>query len=136
MIPYKLTFGPKPKSHRKTIVDLIENYLSSLIRNGQIFDEYSLAVQKGNLCVYLSALGPQAKARKYHSSYGLKLLDEIIDFFGKAPDWQLLDDEALRRDTTWTKAPFLFLFTHFLDSESPLCRGDNGRPIPVYRLKK
>jgi predicted nucleic acid-binding Zn ribbon protein len=46
----------------------------------------------------------------------------------------VVDDEAPQRDTTWSNAPFLYLSTHMNDWESPLCRGDNGKPIPLYRL--
>lgn len=134
MVLYKLTFGPVLEADRESAVEVAENYISVLYHNGQACGEYVHLIQKGRLCAYLNVPGIYAKSRKFHCQYGLASLAKVVSYFGSTPQWELLEDDAPKRDVTWAKAPFLYLFTHFLDWESPLCRGDNGKPIPLYRL--
>jgi len=134
MFLYRLTFGTFPTAEREAAVDVVENYISVLLNNGQAVGEYVHLLQNGKLCAYLNVSGIYARSRKFHCRYGRARLKEVIDYFGSPPEWELLDDETRKRDRTWANAPFLYLFTYMGDWESPLCRGDNGKPIPLYRL--
>ena len=135
MIFFKLNFGSISDKNPDEAENVAQTYLASLCHDGQIYKEYFLFPQNGCLCAYMKALGSQALSMKYHSERGAEDLKKVIAFFGKAPEKNQMSDNARKRDVTWKNAPFLYLFTHAFDDESPLCRGDNGRPVPVYRLK-
>jgi predicted nucleic acid-binding Zn ribbon protein len=132
MILYKLTFGAVTKATRDDAVSVAEDYVSVLCHNGQACGEYFLVYNNGKLCIYLHVAGIHAHSRKYHSKHGVDRLSKVIAHFGAAPQWELAEDDVPKRDTTWAKAPFLYLFAD--DWESPLRRGDSGKPIPLYRL--
>jgi predicted nucleic acid-binding Zn ribbon protein len=134
MILHKATFGPVPKTKRSEAEDAVEGYISTLFNNGQTCGEYFLVVQDGKLCAYVHLQGIRALSRKYCSKYTFHHLDRVVAHFGGTPEWELIDDEAPKRDTTWSNAPFLYLYTDQWDWDSPLRRGDNGKPVPIYRL--
>lgn len=133
MIAYKVIFGSIQQKNQQEAQDLVEDYVSALFHNGQACGEYFLVTHKGKLCVYLNVQGIQANMNEYHCKYGIARLEHLITFFGCEPQWELIDDVP-QQETTWKKSPFLYLFTHFNDWESPLCRGDNGEPIPIYLI--
>lgn len=134
MILHKLTFGKTTPVTATEAEEVAEEYLCMLAHSGQADRRYVLVSQNEHLCVYIEIAGVQAHRLKFHSKYGRESLKKVTAWFGQEPVWERLDDAGPWRDTTWTNAPFLFLFTHFLDHESPLCRGDTGKPIPLYRL--
>ncbi len=134
MILYKLIFGDVKKHNSDKSEDLIHNYISALYHNGQANGEYFIVVQKGKLCAYINMQGIQANLSIFHCKYGIERLKNIKEHFGMNPTWNLIDDDAPKKDITWKNSPFLYLFTHMNDNESALCRGDNGKPIPIYLL--
>jgi predicted nucleic acid-binding Zn ribbon protein len=134
MILHKLVFGQVDKKNKRDAEDVAESYIGVLLHNGQACGEYFTVVREGNLIAYVMLQGIHARSLEFHSKYGTENLNKVTDFFGKPPEWKLLNDDAPMRDRTWAKAPFLYLFTHMNDWESPLRRGDNGKPIPLYRL--
>lgn len=134
MILYKVIFGAVPPRNHEDAVDAMESYLSVMFHNGQAVGEYFHVVQDGRLCAYVHLAGVNALSARFQSSYHADRMAKLMTVFGQAPQWTVIDDDAPKRDTTWTKAPFLYLFTHFDTWQSPLCRGDNGKPIPLYRV--
>jgi len=134
MILNKVIFGPVPRGKRQEAEDAVESYISVLLHNGQASGEFFHTIQDGELSAYVLLAGSHALSRKYDSSYTPNRLGKIMGVFNQKPRWTVVDDEAPKRDTTWTKAPLLYLATDYCDWESPLCRGDNGKRIPLYRL--
>jgi predicted nucleic acid-binding Zn ribbon protein len=134
MILYEVTFGKVAAKDRQEAEDLVDWYLSCLVKNGQACEDYFLILRSSKLCAYVALRGTKAHLPKYHCEYGRGYLKRVKAFFGTAPRWKLIDDDAPHRDTLWTGASFLYLATHMLDYESPLWRGDNGKPIPFYRV--
>lgn len=134
MILYRLDFGPVQEADRHDAEDVLHNYLASLCHNGQACGDYFLGVHNGIFSAHVNMSGIRADSPKHHSKWGIEALRKVISHFGAPPQWVCLDDDKPSRDTTWANAPSLYLFTHLFDWESPLCRGDNGRPIPLYRI--
>lgn len=134
MILYKLIFGAVPAGKRADAEDAAENYINVLRRNGQACGDYFHVMQRGKLCAYVHLAGIRALSHRYRTPWETKELKKVRAIFQRSPSWVLSDDEVPMRDTTWTNAPFLYLFTTMFESESPLCRGDDGRRIPLYRL--
>lgn len=134
MILANVIFGRCHKQTKEQLDDIAECYLASLFRTGQICGEYFLTWTKGRLNAHLLLAGPGAFELRYHSDHGKKRLDEVVQAFGNKPTWKILDDDARKRPPSWKGAPFLYLFTHALDRESPVCRGDGRAPVPVFFL--
>jgi predicted nucleic acid-binding Zn ribbon protein len=134
MILYEVTFGPVDRKNRQEAEDVVQSYIAGLLHNGQAYGQYFLISRNGFLTGYINLADVQAKSLSYHSEWGRKDFKKVKAFFEKAPQWKLLDDAAPKRQATYKDAPFLYLFTHMFDYESPLCRGDNGKLIPYYRL--
>jgi predicted nucleic acid-binding Zn ribbon protein len=114
MILYEVAFGRVDRKNRGEAEDIVESYIAAMLHNGQASGQYYVITRNGIL-----------------TKNDFK---KVTVFFGKAPKWKLLDDGVSRQETTAKNAPFLYLFTHLFDFESPLCRADNGKPIPFYRL--
>ncbi|WP_043972498.1 MULTISPECIES: DUF2310 family Zn-ribbon-containing protein [Acinetobacter] len=134
MIAYKVIFGPITKTNREQAEWLVEDYLSVLLHNGQVCGEYYLIVHNGLLCTYINLQGLDANLKQYHDSYGIERLERIIGLFGCEPLWERIDDDVPEKNTHWQNTTFLYLFTHMDDWQSPICRGDNGHPIPIFLL--
>ena len=134
MILAHVTFGPRGRNEPGPLKDAAEAYLASLLRSGQICGEYYVAWTKGRLNARVMLAGRGAFQLRYHSPFGKQTLEKIVSLFGAKPAWRMLDDSAGQRPPTWKGAPYLCLFTHALDSDSPVCRGDGGTPIPTFLL--
>jgi len=134
MILYKVIFGNVGKHKREEAENLVQYYISALLHNGQACGEYFTVLQKGNICAYVNLQGKDANSPQYHCIYGNKWLEKIEDIFGNKPIWKVIDDEIPQTIEDWDQAPFMYLFTRMNDWESPICRGDNGNPVPLYLL--
>ena len=131
---YQITFGPYNKKTYVETGELILDYLAALTRNGQIDKTYDVVPWQGQSVAYVNALGHKAESRRFHSIWGKEYLKQVCEFFRQKPVWTCNEDFPLKRNATWKDAPFLYLFTHLFDQESPVCRGDNGMVIPVFTL--
>ncbi|MGV3772714.1 MAG: DUF2310 family Zn-ribbon-containing protein [Verrucomicrobiales bacterium] len=107
---------------------------ASSYHHSQICGEYFVTSTKGILNAHVLLAGPNAHKRRYHSSWAKNDLEKVIEAFGRAPTWTMLDDQANKRTVTWKAAPFLYLFTHAFTHGSPVCRGDGKGAIPIYKL--
>ena len=134
MILAKVEFGRSGSKEEVDLEDLIESYLSLLFHNGQLCGEYFVTWTNRVLNAHVLLAGPTAYHLRYHSDYSKQALVKVRKAFGKDPAWTLLDDDARNRSPSWRAAPFLYLFTHAFDWAPPVCRGDNGAPIPSYLL--
>jgi len=134
MIFYQISFGPYRKDKYDEAVELIDEYLSAIIRNGQIDQHYNVVPWQGQIVAYINALGLRADRSRFYSEYGRKCLKKIHQYFGQMPIWTRNEDFPPKKLATWKNASFLYLFTHLFDHESSLCLGDDGCPLPYFRL--
>ncbi len=134
MILANVIFGRSRGRAKGTLEDVAESYISALLHSGQLCGEYFVTWTKGLLNAHVLLSGPNAFAVRYHSVYGKRELENVVEAFGRKPAWRMLDDEAGRRSTPWKRSPFFYLFTHAFDWASPVCRGDGKGPVPVFTL--
>jgi predicted nucleic acid-binding Zn ribbon protein len=134
MILAKLTFGRRRQALPEELEDIAEWYIASLFHSGQICGEYFVTWTKSILSAYVMLAGRGACALRYHSPNGREHLKKVEEAFGQKPQWKMLDDEARKPPPTWKGVPFLYLFTHAFDRTSPVCRGDDRGPVPVFLL--
>lgn len=124
-----IQFGKKRNRSKAFYEDLIEDYLGSLFRNGQLCGEYFYTWTDKILNAHVTVSHPAAFELKYHSDWGIKKLNAIIQAFGHELKWILLDDDIPKKMPDYKNSPFLYLCTSAYNSESAIRRGDNGKPI-------
>lgn len=134
MILAEARFGSRGKHEKDELEDLVQSYLASMLRNGQLCGKYFFAWIKGVLTAHIVLAGPSAHLRRHHSRWGKEDLRKVVETFGREPCWVMLDDETPKRSPSWKSAPFLYLHANMLDWAPPVRRGDNGEPIPSYLL--
>jgi predicted nucleic acid-binding Zn ribbon protein len=134
MILANITSGSTRGSTKEQLEDVVECYLASLFKGGQICGERLLAWQKGMLIAHVLLAAPKAMDLKYHTAWGKQNLAKVVESFGREPAWKILDDDAERISLKWKGSTFLYLFTTWVDWCSPLCRGDGKRPLPFFAL--
>jgi len=136
MFLVQITFGSDggDRSHRDSLRDVAEDYLSALSWNGQVCGEYLLTWSDAQLIGYTRVPRPDSFAKRFHSQWGASALDKLTEAFGRNPEWRILDDDVPKRFPAWRSSSSFYLFTHAFDDASPVCCGDSGEPIPVYLL--
>jgi predicted nucleic acid-binding Zn ribbon protein len=132
MILANVIFGPNRHAPKDELEDAAERYLGSLYHTGQLCGEHFLAWTKGILNAHVILAGRDATKPRFHSRVGKRELRNVVNTFGRQPQWKMIDDEARRTPSTWKRSPFLYLFTHAFDWSSPICRGDAEDPVPLY----
>ena len=134
MVFYQICFGQYCKNKYAEAENLIQGYLATILRNGQINRNYSIMSWNGEVVAYINAYGYDANCLKSHCHFGKEKLRQLKAFFGQPPVWRHNEDFPVKRKTNWKDAPFLYLATDLFDSCSPLTRGDDGMIIPLYRV--
>lgn len=129
-----IQFGKKWHKSKEFYEDLIQSYLASLLHNGQLCGEYFFTWTDKILNAHATLSHPAAFELSYHSDWGKKNLNEIIQAFGNEPTWILLDDDIPKKLPDYKNSPFLYLFTSAFRWESSIRRGDNGKPISPIML--
>lgn len=129
-----IQFGKKRYKSKEFYEDLICEYLTCLFHNGQLCGEYFYTWTDKILNAHLTLSHPAAFESKYHSDWGMKKLNEVIQAFGHEPKWILLDDDIPKKMPNYKNSPFLYLFTSAFRWESSIRRSDNGKPISPIML--
>jgi len=93
-----------------------------------------MAWARGTLAATLYVARPGAYAEAHHSQWAINGLKEVSQAFGRAPQWEVIDDDVPKRFRSWKRSTTLFLFTHAFGRMSPIRCGDTGKPIPSYLL--
>lgn len=137
MIAATMTFVLKPSLQvdidRDKARDSVIMYLGSLNKNGHIFGEEVLvwsAPDTMQATAYVT--DTDALDDALLPPWVLKYRDEMLAFF--EPPSHLITSWPWTPRERAERAPSFYLFTHFLDRTSPLCAGDDGWPVPLYRL--
>ena len=134
MIFHQIEFGAYQKGKFDEAYDLVDSYLSSLIRDGQIFYDTKIVPWQNKVYAYVDTAGPQAFLRKYHSAAGREKLGEVKNYFNREPTGIVHEDSPPIREVSWKKASSLFLCTNHIEKASPISLGDREATVPIYLL--
>ncbi len=134
MFVANIRFGAKQKKSKEFYEELVVDYIDSMYCNGQLCGDYFYVWTDKILNAYVNLTHPKAFELKYHTENNSKRLKTITQFFGKEPDWILIDDEIPSKSTNYKNVPFLFLHTNSFRPEPSIKRGDNGRAISPILL--
>jgi hypothetical protein len=77
------------RRHRESLQNIAENYLSSLLWNGQVCGDYWLAWSNGKLIGYTRVPRPDSFAKRYHSEWSVSALNKLVEAFGRDPKWEI-----------------------------------------------
>lgn len=134
MIYCLIKFNSQIKKNKSKFEDLIETYLSTLLHNGQIYDDYSLTWIDGVLCAHTFLARPGSLKKRYTSKWGLDNLAKIESQFKVNLEWKIIDDDIKKKYCHWKSAKFLYLQPHAFNVCSPIFRGNDGCSIPPYLI--
>lgn len=138
MLIAKVTIPAKQNNSfdQKKILEIANEYLSSLILNGQIWGDFQLGKSNGILEGYVTLPEKDAIDLKYTSSYGKSLHDKLKKQCREDLKWSFLTDNEGITWENWKESNFLFLRTNFLDNSSPvnIPKTVNGVPVPLYLI--
>lgn len=110
----------------------VEGYLGAAHNNGQVLGQPIIGRVNGAVHAAFYVASRDALESKYNSTWGNTEWQKLDELATGPPTIAVLDDRDRR--TEWKNAGCLYLFTHMLDVTSPVCAGDDGTPIPLYRL--
>lgn len=113
--------------------DRAEDYLTALLKNGQLWGDFLLDSQPTSQGPGLiaSLKIPEPTALDFLSAAGQTALAQL-SAANQAPRIQIQGNpEPI---ANWTSARTLYLYTSLLDRTSPLCHGETGAALPLYRL--
>ena len=127
MFLVQITFGSDggDSQRRESLRNSAEDYLSSLLWNGQITRDYFLAWSNAQLVGYTRVGRPDSFAKRYHSQWGLSALSRLIEAFGREPEWRIIEDDVPTRFPSWRRSSSFYLHTHAFEDASPVCCGDS-----------
>lgn len=134
MILAKVIFGRAGKRDRYDFEMLAGWYIVSMLQNGQILGDYLHAWKDGILNAYAYLAAPDAVVSSSFSEWGRKWMQDVSEAFGKEPEWTILDDDVPKRTPRWQTALFLVLYADAFSFLPPVRRGEDGKPVPTYRL--
>lgn len=132
MIYCLIKFGSSFKEEKAEVV--VGDYVSSLLNNGQIIDNYYLTWMNAILYSHVFLSRPDSLKKEYHSEWGKMNLSKVTDYFRHKPEWTIKDDDIETEYVSWESADFLYLKTHAFENCSPIFRGNDGEPIPPYLI--
>jgi predicted nucleic acid-binding Zn ribbon protein len=113
--------------------DRVENYLTALLKNGQLWGDFLLDTRPTatGLALIASFKIPEIAALDFLSISGHQAL-AALTAANQLPKIQLQGNAE--PSPNWTSARSLYLYTSLVDRSSPLCNGQTGAPLPLYRL--
>lgn len=132
----ELRFGPlaDDPAMREEQVESVDDYMSLLIKNGQVLGESLVANCESEYRLFVELSRRNALTLEAHSSWGKEARETVVALLGAEPELILLDAEAGAEEAHWEGSSSLVLFTHFLDTNSPLVRGNDVKPVAVFTL--
>lgn len=138
MLACQYVFKPKVKSWsaRDRFEEYsVGDYLSNLIKNGQVYREPVLAWIDDALIVTCYIPRPDSLSLKYLSEWGRQSYAELLPQCAIEPHYTIIENRPLpKRYEKWQDAKTLYLFTHTFAHASPVDSGKTGQPVPLYLL--
>jgi predicted nucleic acid-binding Zn ribbon protein len=132
----ELYFGIIRPDDRAAVVFAIESLLSSWYRNGQILDsDYSILKVRRGYCTHAVLPTEDALSAEFHSEPAKAELGQLLQQGLGQPKITILGEDL--SGCTYAedaRAPFLILYTYWTTDITPVRRGDNFQPVPLFML--
>lgn len=129
-----VSFIPQVEHEEGELVRAAQDYLTALIKNGQIHDQLVTGWVDGIYSAYVHLAHRDAWKDDVASIHVRQASQVVALQFGIAPEWHVLDDETSLPVPQLSSAGFLYLMSHAFHSGSPVWHGQRGTCLPMSLL--
>jgi predicted nucleic acid-binding Zn ribbon protein len=110
-------------------IDLVEDFLAMLYKNGQILINYIVEKHYGFYIATVTTSDDDSLDEKYFNKYIEDILEKV-EF-----SYEIISDDAFSADSCHCKDhSFYVLGTYYGDDSSPVLCGDCGKEIPLMKI--
>ncbi|MEW5821820.1 MAG: DUF2310 family Zn-ribbon-containing protein [Cyanobacteriota bacterium] len=121
---------------KEAIIANINTLLSSLYQNGQIFEDYNVAIHKNEIRVMVCCPEEDSLNVVYQNNYVNKYRSELERNLNSDINFKIIGhDQEFKPSKCCKKTIFYILYTNMLTQVSPLRCGDCFTPLPLYKIK-
>ena len=137
MFACEYIFWPRRGVSRPDFIDELWSLAGELRRGGQTVNEDDVILKRSSIrylciCPERDSLDP-----RHHTLYAEKAYNTLVRLSARKPDLKARGETVESPSgCTCQKWPFLILFTHFLDTSSPILCGGCRNPVPLYRFPR
>ncbi len=115
-------------------IDSIWPFIGCLEKEGVVFGEPILGVQKEDIVCITKCFAPFSLKETCISEYTISALNRIIEEFGQEPRFEF-GSLPKKTSSKIVNPKSILLFTHFLDNCSPIVDPQTGKAIPMHHVK-
>lgn len=134
MLLAEITFVPQMDHEEGELVLVAEDYLTALVKNGQIYGNFVSGWVEGVYTAYVHVAHRDAHKADAASQW-VRLTEKLARLqYGIAPAWLIVDDESSLPVPQLSSAGFLYLMTHAVHEGSPVWHGQKGTCLPMPLL--
>lgn len=134
MLLAAVSFIPQMDHEEGELVLVAEDYLTALVKNGQIHGNFVSGWVDGVYTAYVHVSHRDAHKADAASQWVRRTKKMVRLQYGVVPDWQIVDDETSLPVPQLSSAGFLYLMTHAVHEGSPVWHGQKGTCLPMPLL--
>lgn len=134
----KISFGPWPEnaedSWRDDVGYAFYGLMNSLVRQGQIYGDYTHGTVEGELRAFVSLPARDALERRHFSKYAVSYHAKLEKLLGQPMQVTLLSPGSNQTlDSAWKSSQWLALLGTMMDGKS-MVKTSSLEPVPSYTL--
>lgn len=134
MLLAAVSFIPQMDHEEGELVLVAEDYLTALVKNGQIYGNFVSGWVEGIYTAYVHVSHRDAYKADAASQW-VRRTEKLVRLqYGVVPDWSIVDDETSLPVPQLSSAGFLYLMTHAVHEGSPVWHGQKGTCLPMPLL--
>ena len=134
MLLAAISFIPQMDHEEGELVLVAEDYLTALVKNGQILGNFVSGWVDGVYTAYVHASHRDANKPDAASQWVRRTEQLACLQYGVLPECQIVDDETSFPVPQLSSAGFLYLMTHAVHEGSPVWHGHKGTCLPMPLL--
>lgn len=134
MLLAAVSFIPQMDHEEGELVLVAEDYLTALVKNGQIHGNFVSGWVDGVYTAYVHVSHRDAHKADATSQW-VRRTEKLVRLqYGVSPEWLIVDDETSLPVPQLSSAGFLYLMTHAVHEGSPVWHGQRGTCLPMPLL--
>lgn len=134
MLLAAVSFIPHMDHEEGELVLVAEDYLTALVKNGQIHENFVSGWVDGVYTAYVHVSHRDAHKRDAASQW-VRQTEKLVQLqYGVAPEWEIVDDETSLPVPQLSSAGFVYLLSHAMHDGSPVWHGQRGTSLPMPLL--
>lgn len=134
MLLAAVSFIPHMDHEEGELVLVAEDYLTALVKNGQIHGNFVSGWIDGVYTAYVHVSHRDAHKRDAASQW-VRRTEKLVQLqYGAVPQWEIVDDESSLPVPQLSSASFVYLMSHAMHEGSPVWHGQRGTALPMPLL--